>query len=73
MKTKLLLLLIVAVAFGQALMADMVKEGLSAREQGNYTKAIVLFKKACDRGNAAGCSNLGDMYAEGQGIKHTGV
>jgi len=26
-------------------------------------------KKACDRGNAQGCFNLGLMYTKGQGVK----
>ena len=35
----------------------------------DYKKAIELFKKACDLGDATGCYNLGVFYAKGQGVK----
>lgn len=34
-----------------------------------FSKAAILFQKACDGGNALGCNNLGFMYANGQGVK----
>lgn len=35
----------------------------------DYFKAIQLYKKACDFGNASGCNNLGYLYAKGRGVK----
>jgi len=35
----------------------------------DYFKAVELFQKACDGGDAAGCYNLGIMYMNGQGVK----
>ena len=34
-----------------------------------YDKAAELFKKACDGGNMLGCTNLGSMYANGDGVE----
>ena len=35
----------------------------------DYKTAIKLFKKACDKGDAQGCYNLGVMYANGYGVR----
>ena len=32
------------------------------------TRAAALFRKACEGGDANGCSNLGVVYAEGTGV-----
>ena len=32
-------------------------------------KAVELFTKACDGGNAIGCFNLGVMYSNGEGVR----
>ena len=32
-------------------------------------KAVKLYKASCKAGNALGCSNLGLMYAKGQGVE----
>ena len=32
-----------------------------------------LYGKACDGGNANGCSNLGSMYFSGKGVKQSNV
>ena len=32
-------------------------------------KAVELYTKACDGGNADGCTNLGVMYVNGEGVK----
>jgi len=34
----------------------------------DYPRAVTLFSKACDAGNAYGCSNLGDMYLNGERV-----
>jgi len=34
----------------------------------DYPKAVELFSKACDAGISDGCSNLGDMYLNGNGV-----
>ena len=31
--------------------------------------AVELYKKACDGGNMLGCTNLGSMYANGDGVE----
>ena len=32
-------------------------------------KAVALYTKACDGGRASGCSNLGVMYSNGEGVR----
>ena len=32
-------------------------------------RAVELYKKACDGGNMLGCTNLGSMYANGDGVE----
>jgi hypothetical protein len=39
--------------------ADNVDDGIKAVEKKDYKTAVKLFSKACDGGNALGCSNLG--------------
>ena len=34
-----------------------------------YDKTAELYKKACDGGHMRGCSNLGVMYAKGEGVE----
>ena len=34
-----------------------------------YDEAAELFKKACDGGKMLGCTNLGFMYANGNGVE----
>ena len=46
----------------------LVKQGLHAAGNGDYTTAAKLFKKACDGGIAEGCINLGVLYYNGQGV-----
>ncbi len=48
---------------------DYFNEGIEAYDKEEFTEACELFRKACDSGNADGCSNLGVMYKNGQGIK----
>ena len=32
-------------------------------------KAVELYQKACDGGNATGCVNLGVLYRKGEGVR----
>ncbi len=34
----------------------------------NYPKALELYTKACEAGNADGCKKLGDLYLNGKGV-----
>jgi len=34
----------------------------------DYFKAATLYQKACDGGNADGCSSLGNLYRLGNGV-----
>ncbi|MEA2073501.1 MAG: tetratricopeptide repeat protein [Campylobacterota bacterium] len=53
-----------------SLNADLVGEGLSAYQNGNYKSAIVLWDKACSEGKTDGCYNLAYVYATGKGVLH---
>ncbi|HJF82550.1 tetratricopeptide repeat protein [Helicobacter pullorum] len=33
------------------------------------TKAMELYRRACDLGNTEGCTELGDNYARGHGVR----
>ena len=35
----------------------------------DYQKAAELYSKACELGNGGGCYYLGNLYAQGQGVK----
>jgi TIR domain/Sel1 repeat len=43
-------------------------QGLSAYKSGNFPLAADLYHKACDRGNRLGCTDLGLMYYNGEGV-----
>jgi TPR repeat protein len=60
--------LVILMLFCVNLYADLVSDGLSKYESGNYQQAAMLFEKACDGGYATGCYNLGVLYANGQGV-----
>ena len=47
---------------------DWFEKGQVAAREGNYQKAVSLFKKACNAGAAGGCNNLGVSYYKGQGV-----
>jgi len=48
---------------------SLFEQGLKADIQENYKIAAKLYKKACDGGNAWGCNNLGNLYANGHGVQ----
>ena len=35
----------------------------------DYTKALELFKKACDRAYGPACASLGELYIDGRGAQ----
>ena len=45
-----------------------LEKGLSFFNQGKYSKALDLFTKACNAGNANACYNIGYMYSNGYGV-----
>jgi len=66
-KMALFILLVSSIAV--SVYADDVSKGLDAYKKGDYTKAVKFYKKACDGGNAIGCSYFGLMYEFGKGVK----
>ena len=60
-----LLVILFSVGFSK----DLTELGSEAYKKGDYQKAAELYQKACDSGEARGCSNLGVLYDEGQGVK----
>ena len=63
------LLVLLVVLFSIGFSKDLIESGIEAYEKGDYQKAVELFKKACDSGEAKGCNNLGVLYEDGQGVK----
>jgi TPR repeat protein len=45
----------------------MYKKGEGIKQ--DYFKAVELYKKGCDGGDAAGCVGLGVMYEIGKGVR----
>lgn len=64
MKKFLVMILLGAVS----LLGDDVSDGLAFHKQKDYLNAFKSYEKACDDGNALGCSSLGFMYSYGQGV-----
>jgi len=60
------LLLALAVSFCFAGDVDVAAE---AYESGDFQKAFKYYKKACEGGNALGCSNVGLLYVKAEGVK----
>ena len=65
---KRILVLLVAL-FSIGFSKDLTELGNEAYDKGDYQKAAELYQKACDGGNAGGCSNLGFLYEDGQGVR----
>ncbi|EAJ0341835.1 sel1 repeat family protein [Campylobacter lari] len=68
MKKVLIILAILFLNFAYS-QEDLFVKGFKAYESGDYINAIKYYKQACDLNNGDGCSNLGFMYANGQGVK----
>ena len=50
---------------------EYFKQGLRAYDSSDFPRAANFFEKACEGGNAAGCSNLGFLYANGRGVRQS--
>lgn len=62
-------ILLLSLLIFTALNADYLSDGNKAYEQGDKKKASQLLKQACDGGDAGGCSNLGLLYRNGEGVR----
>jgi len=51
------------------IVAGDFEDAEKAYNNGDYKKAASLYQKACNGGNAVGCSNLGNMYHDGEGVR----
>ncbi|OUT09261.1 tetratricopeptide repeat protein [Campylobacter concisus] len=63
------ILVLLVVLFSIGFSKDLTESGKEAYDKGDYQKAAQLYQKACDSGQAVGCSNLGVSYQNGQGVK----
>lgn len=61
MKKLVVILCMLGVLFGEG-EKSLVEHGDEARKQKQYKQAAKLYQKACDRGEANGCSQLGNIY-----------
>ncbi|GAA8464445.1 hypothetical protein KKKH24_00460 [Helicobacter pylori] len=43
--------------------------GIKSYEKQDFSKAKGYFEKACDLNNGGGCSNLGVLYQNGEGVE----
>lgn len=48
---------------------ELVLLGIKSYEKQDFSKARRYFEKACDLNNGGGCSNLGVLYQNGQGVE----
>ncbi len=48
---------------------ELVLLGIKSYEKQDFSKAKGYFEKACDLNNGGGCSNLGVLYYNGDGVK----
>ncbi len=62
-------LILAALILSAGLLADDFDDADKAYKAGGYQKAAKLFQKVCDGGVAGGCSNLGHLYYNGQGLR----
>ena len=63
---KILLTIVILV---NILNANYVEDASKAYSSGNKTKAVELYKKACDIGLSKGCYNLAFHYDTGNGVQ----
>ena len=62
------ILVLLVVLFSIGFSKDLTELGNEAYNKGDYQKAAQLYQKACDSGEAFGCSILGVLYKNGQGV-----
>jgi len=63
------ILVLLVVLFSIGFSKELIELGDEAYDKGDYQKAAELYQKACDGKVAFGCSDLGVLYADGQGVK----
>ncbi|WP_314991161.1 tetratricopeptide repeat protein [uncultured Campylobacter sp.] len=63
------ILVLLVVLFSIGFSKDLTELGNEAYDKGDYQKAAELYQKACDSGEAFGCTSLGFLYENGQGVK----
>ena len=63
------ILVLLVVLFSIGFSKNLTELGSEAYDKGDYQKAAQLYQKACDSGEAGGCSNLGVLYQIGKGVK----
>lgn len=51
--------------------SDDIDLGNEFYDKKDYKEAFKYYKKACDKGQRAGCNNLASLYDEGKGVKKT--
>ena len=60
--------IILLLAISLTLIAGDYEQGLEAAKQGDYKKAVKLYKKAAEQGNSEAQSHLGMMYLRGEHV-----
>ena len=68
-KTLLTLSITTMMIFTITAYSEEITSGEKAYESGNYKKAVELYTKSANQGDAKAQYNLGVMYAKGQGTK----
>ena len=63
------ILVLLVVLFSIGFSEDLIESGNEAYDKGDYQKAAQLYQKACDSGEAFGCTSLGFLYENGQGVR----
>lgn len=48
---------------------ELFNLGMLSYDKQDFSKARKYFEKACDLNNGGGCSNLGVLYYNGDGVK----
>jgi len=66
---KKLLTFFILILLSFSAIADDFEDGEEAYERGDYSTALILFKKTAEQGNAEAQINLGIMYVEGLGVE----
>ena len=62
-------ILTIILLFSVSANADLVSDGQKEFTKGNEEKAVELWTKACDSGNAEGCYKLGRVYFNRPGAR----
>jgi TPR repeat protein len=64
----LLSALVLPIALSAPASAGPFEDGLAAHENGDYARALRLWRPLADQGNADAQRNLGKMYRKGEGV-----